>query len=173
MKNRRFIMRLIVLGLIAVAIGSAFYTAYSNDNTPVKIGDPAPDLKLKNLQGEEVQLSDLKGKGVFINFWATWCDPCKREMPLMDKQYQLMKNHGIEILAINIAESHLVVDGFIRRLGVSFPVLLDSDRAVTQRYGVGALPASFFVDKNGIVVDHFVGEMNERIIKEKLDLIKP
>jgi peroxiredoxin len=166
-------MRMIVLGVIALSLGSAFYTAYTNDGALVKIGDEAPDFILENLNGDEVRLSDLKGKGVFLNFWASWCEPCKREMPLMDRYYQVMKDEGIEILAINITESHLVVNSFINRLGVGFPVLLDSDRAVTQRYGVKGLPASFFVDKNGIVVDYFVGEMNESILRKRLNLILP
>jgi peroxiredoxin len=96
-------------------------------------------------------------------------------MPLIEEHYQMMKGQGIEIevLAINIAESHLAVSSFTERLGVTFPVLLDSDRIVTQRYGVNSLPASFFIDKNGVVVGHFVGEMNENIIKKHLELIKP
>lgn len=175
MKDKRTILRILVLGVIAVALGSAFYSAYSNDESLAAIGNPAPDFTLKNLEGEEVRLSDLRGKGVFINFWATWCAPCKREMPLMEEQYQLVKDEGIEILAVNIAESQLAVSRFSERLGVTFPILLDSnpDRVVTQRYGVGALPASYFVDKDGKVVGHHVGEMNESILKENLERIKP
>jgi peroxiredoxin len=173
MKNKRTIMRILVLGAIAVALGSAFYTAYSNDESIVEVGEAAPDFMLKNLKGEEVRLSELKGKGVVINFWATWCNPCKREMPLIEEHYQLVKDQGIEILAVNIAESHLAVSSFINRLGVTFPVLLDSNRIVTQRYGVGALPSTFFINKDGMVMDHFIGEMNESILTKRLALIKP
>jgi peroxiredoxin len=173
MKRKRTIIRVLVLGVIAVALGSAFYTAYSNDDSIVVEGDVAPDFILKNLQGEEVRLSELKGKGVVINFWATWCNPCKREMPLIEEQYQVVKDQNIEILAINIAESHLAVSSFINRMGVTFPVLLDSHRVVTQRYAVGALPSTFFINKDGIVMDHYVGEMDEKILTERLASIKP
>jgi peroxiredoxin len=173
MKNKRTIMRILVLGVIAVALGSAFYTAYSNDESIVEVGEAAPDFMLENLEGEEIRLSELKGKGVVINFWATWCNPCKREMPLIEEHYQLVKDQDIEILAVNIAESHLAVSSFINRLGVTFPVLLDSHRMVTQRYGVGALPSTFFINKDGIVMDHFIGEMNESILAKRLALIKP
>lgn len=175
MKDKRTILRILVLGVIAIALGSAFYSAYSNDDSIVAVGKPAPDFTLSNLEGNDVRLSDLRGKGVFINFWATWCAPCKREMPLMEKHYLEVKDEGIEILAVNIAESQLAVSSFIDRLGVTFPILLDSspDRVVTQRYGVGALPASYFVDKDGMVVGHYVGEMSESILKQHLDLIKP
>lgn len=173
MREKRAIFRLIVLGVMAIALGSAFFTAYFKSDFPVRIGDAAPDFTLITLEGERVRLSELKGQGVFINFWATWCTPCRREMPHMERQYQEMKEQGVEILAVNIAESNLVVSRFTERLGLTFPILLDSDRAVTERYGVGALPASFFVDKDGVVVAHYVGEMNERIIIEHVDLIRP
>jgi peroxiredoxin len=175
MKDKRTILRIIVLGVIVIALGSAFYSAYSSDKSLAAVGNAAPDFTLTNLEGAEVSLSDFRGKGVFINFWATWCGPCKREMPLMEKHYQEVKDEGIEILAVNIAESNVAVSSFIERIGVTFPVLLDSnpDRVVTQRYGVGALPASYFVDKDGVIVGHYVGEMNESILKEHLELIKP
>jgi peroxiredoxin len=173
MKNKRTVMRVLVLGVIVVALGSAFYTAYTSDDSIVEVGEAAPDFTLKNLEGEEIRLSELRGKGVVVNFWATWCNPCKREMPLIDEKYQVVKDQGIEILAVNIAESHLAVSSFINRLGVTFPVLLDSHRVVTQRYGVGALPSTFFINKDGVVMDHFVGEMNESILTKRLELIKP
>jgi peroxiredoxin len=175
MKDKRTILRIIVLGVIVIALGSAFYSAYSSDKSLAAVGNAAPDFTLTNLEGAEVSLSDFRGKGVFINFWATWCGPCKREMPLMEKHYQEVKDEGIEILAVNIAESNVAVSSFIERIGVTFPVLLDSnpDRVVTQRYGVGALPASYFVDKDGVIVGHYVGEMNESILKEHLELIRP
>jgi peroxiredoxin len=173
MKDKRSILRITVLGIIFIAIGSAFYTAYSSDDSPVQIGKEAPDFTLTNLDGESIRLSSLKGKGVFVNFWGTWCEPCKREMPYMESQYQKMKNDGIEILAVNIAESHLVASSFTEKLGVTFPVLLDKDRKVMNRYGVTFLPSSIFIDKNGKVVAHHVGELNERMIEEYLMLIKP
>lgn len=173
MKKNRFILRAIVLGVIAIALGGAFYTAYTSDGSSTQIGEPAPDFTLINLEGENVRLSDLQGKGVLINFWATWCDPCKREMPLMENEYQKMKDEGIEFLAINIAESELAVSRFTERLGLTFPILLDPDRAVTNLYEVGPIPSTYFVDKDGILVDHYTGEMSVRILKERLKLIQP
>lgn len=137
------------------------------------MGKEAPDFTLPNLEGETVRLSSLKGSGVFINFWGSWCEPCKREMPHMEEQYQKMKDEGIEILAVNIAESQLVASSFSERLKLTFPILLDRDRAVMNRYGVTFLPSSFFIDKNGKVVAHHVGELNEGMIEEYLERIKP
>jgi peroxiredoxin len=173
MNNKRLILRMVVLGIIFVALGSAFYTSYTSDSSPIKIGEAAPNFTLVNLEGDTVELNDYRGKGVFINFWATWCEPCKIEMPHMDKQYQLMKDQGIEILAINIQQSELEVSTFTKRLGLTFPILLDLDKSVTNRYGVGQLPSSFFIDKNGIVLSKVAGPMNERRIHQQLQLIKP
>lgn len=173
MKQKRLMMRIIVLGVIFIALGSAFYSAYTNDDSPVQIGELAPNFTLENLEGELVSLSDYRGKGVFINFWATWCEPCKREMPYMEAQYKAMQDKGIEILAINISESNVAVNSFKNRLGLTFPILLDRDRSVTNRYGIIPIPSSFFIDKNGIVVSRVDGEMNEQQIKEQLKLIQP
>lgn len=173
LKHKRFVLRSIVLGVIVIALGGAFYTYFTSDDSIVKAGEPAPDFSLKNLEGQEVRLSDLKGKGVVINFWATWCAPCKREMPLMESGYQKVREQGIEILAVNIAESDLAVSRFTERLGLTFPILLDKDRTVTRRYAVGRIPSTFFVDQDGIVVAHFVGEMNARIFEENMNLLIP
>src|SRR5690606_27756460 len=117
MRNKRLVLRVLVLGIIFLALGSAFYMAYQNDDSPVQIGEAAPNFTLTNLEGKEVSLRDYQGKGVFLNFWASYCDPCKREMPAMEAQYQAMNAEGIEILAINIAESNVAINSFKNRFG--------------------------------------------------------
>lgn len=172
MGNKRY-LRIIVLSILFLALGSAFYMAYQKDDSPVQVGDLAPDFTLTNLEGEKVSLSDYRGKGVLLNFWASYCDPCKREMPAMEKQYQAMKDEGIEILAVNIAESHVAINSFKNRFGFTFPILLDRDRSITNRYGIIPIPTSFFIDSNGIVVAKVTGEMDEGLIKHYLHQIKP
>jgi peroxiredoxin len=166
-------VRIIVLGVIFLAVGSAFITAYTADDTPFDVGDPAPDFTLQNLEGEPVSLSDYRGQGVMINFWATNCPPCREEMPAIERQYQQFKDQGIQILAVNIAESNLVASRFADRYGLSFPILLDKDRSVTQRYGVIPIPTSFFIDKNGIVVAKVQSMMTDEMIREHLQAIVP
>lgn len=173
MKNKRLVLRVLILGVIFSALGGAFYVAYQSDDSPVRVGDIAPNFTLTNLEGEEVSLSDYQGKGVFLNFWASYCEPCKREMPAMEAEYQAMKTEGIEILAINIAESNVAINSFKNRYGFTYPILLDRDRSVTNRYGVIPIPTSFFINQEGIVVSKFTGEMSREQIKEQLMLIKP
>lgn len=172
-KKQRLFLRLFVLLFIVLGLGSAFYTAYKYDDSPVRVGEPAPDFTLPTLDGETIKLSDFRGKGVFINFWGSWCTPCKREMPHMETQYYRFKDEGVEILAVNIKEPIVTVSSFVKRNGLTFPILLDRDGTVTKRYGIVPIPTSFFIDKEGIVVEKIEGEMSEEKIKQLMERIKP
>lgn len=171
MRNRW--VRTIVLAVLFLAVGSAFLTAYTADDASFDVGEEAPDFTLTDLEGNTVHLSDYRGKGVMLNFWATNCPPCRKEMPAIERQYQQFKEQGIEILAVNIAESHLVASRFAERYGLTFPVLLDQDRSVTQRYGIIPIPTSYFIDKDGIVVAKVESMMTDEMIREHLQRIVP
>ncbi|MGH7422299.1 MAG: redoxin domain-containing protein [Candidatus Methylomirabilales bacterium] len=123
-----------------------------------EVGYIAPDFALPSLGGQTVRLSDLRGKAVLLNFWATWCAPCRLEMPTMDKAYQEYKSRGLEILAVSLdAGSNSVVKNFMRELKLDFPVLLDPDMEVLRLYRMVGIPASFLIDKQGIVRHREVG----------------
>jgi peroxiredoxin len=173
MKNKRFILRMVVLGIIFVALASAFYTAYVADASPIKIGEPAPDFRLQTLDGETIRLSDLQGQAVMLKFWFTWCQPCRLEMPHVQNQYQQLKDRGLEVLAINIAESQVAVSLYRNNLNINFPLLLDSNKTVTDRYGVGPTPVAFFIDPDGIVVERVEGMMGESALNRRLMAILP
>lgn len=129
------------------------------------VGGPAPEITLKNLQGQEVRLSDLRGKIVLLNFWATWCKPCKDEMPAMQASYDKLRDQGLVVLAVNELEDTEKVIEHIRKHGHTFPVVMDHDNVVANRYGVVGLPASFLVDRQGIVREQILGNLltEERI----------
>ena len=110
--------------------------------------------------GETVTLSNLKGSVVFLNFWATWCPPCRDEMPSMESLYGKFKGRSFEMLAVNCGEGDAVVSAFRDDNNFSFPILLDSDGAVNSRYGIQAIPATFIIDKEGRIVVRFVGSTN-------------
>ncbi len=132
---------------------------------PPLIGGPAPEIVLKDLQGQEIRLSDLRGKIVLLNFWATWCKPCKEEMPAMQAVYDKLRDQGFVVLAVNELEDTERVIEHIRTHGHTFPVVMDRDNRVANRYGVVGLPASFLVDRQGIVREHIFGNLltEERI----------
>jgi peroxiredoxin len=118
-----------------------------------EVGYLAPDFALPNLDGKTVRLSDLRGKkGVFINFWATWCPPCRLEMPTMEQAYQEYKSRGLEILAVSIdVGPKSVVKNFMQELRLTFPALLDPEREVMYLYRLFSIPVSFLIDKRGII----------------------
>ena len=173
-KQKRSITRGIILAILALAIGYVIFTNITKDNVEViKIGSTAPDFELVDLNGTKHRLADYKGQGVVLNFWGTWCGPCEREFPAMEKQYAKYKDLGVEIIAINLDESNYVVSEYVRKMGMSFPVAIDDKRSVFDAYNIGNLPATFFIDENGNVKDMSTGEMSEETIAAKMASIAP
>ncbi|MCK1995640.1 thiol-disulfide oxidoreductase ResA [Psychrobacillus psychrodurans] len=173
-KKKRFYMRTIILALMVVAIVFTIYTNLTKEKTAlIQVGDDAPDFALVDMNGEKHQLSDYKGKGVFLNFWGTWCKPCEREFPLMDKQYQVYKDQGLEILAVNIGESDFAVQKFIDRKGLTFPVLIDDKKSVIETYKINPLPTTLLINPNGKIEKVITGEMSEEMIKDYMEQIIP
>lgn len=173
-KKKRFYMRTIILALMVVAIVFTIYTNLTKERTAlIQVGDDAPDFALVDMNGEKHQLSDYKGKGVFLNFWGTWCKPCEREFPLMDKQYQVYKDQGLEILAVNIGESDFAVQKFIDRKGLTFPVLIDEKKSVMETYKINPLPTTLLINPNGKIEKVITGEMSEEMIKDYMEQIIP
>jgi peroxiredoxin len=174
MKQKRLIIRTIILILIAAAIGYTIYsTVFGDQNKVVKAGDQAPNFRLETLEGESIEMADLEGKGVFLNFWGTYCKPCEREMPAMQRQYEIYKEKGIEIVAVNLGESNLPVKRFVERKDLTFTVLLDKKRDLVDVYGIGNLPATFLVDKNGRVVERTTGQLDDEKVSELMEKIIP
>ncbi|WP_029192669.1 thiol-disulfide oxidoreductase ResA [Paenibacillus harenae] len=175
MKNKktRFILRLSLLLIMISAITYTLYQHFFTERNRIQVGDQAPDFILEDMEGNKVQLSDLKGKGVFLNFWGTWCEPCEKEMPFMERQYNQYKNLGLEILAVNVGESDVAIESFVKKHGLTFTVLKDKDRAVTEAYDITPIPTSFLIDNNGKVLKIITGSMTERDIANDMELIKP
>ncbi|MDN4526451.1 thiol-disulfide oxidoreductase ResA [Fictibacillus fluitans] len=161
-KKKREIFRFALLLLLFVAVGFALYKHYSDDNKQTLIGEPAPNFKLKNINDKTVELQQSKGKVTLVNFWGSWCEPCKREMPLLQSMYSKYHNRGFEILSVNSQESNLAVKNYAQKYHLSFPVLLDLENQAGRAYNVYKLPASFLIDSNGKVVEGFEGELNKK-----------
>ena len=114
-------------------------------------GQAAPDFALKSSNGENLRLSEYRGDVVMINFWATWCGPCRQEMPLLDELYTRYQRVGFNLLGVNIDEDSGKAMAMIEELGVNFPVLFDSRKEVSKMYQVGAMPVTVIVDRAGQV----------------------
>ncbi|KUP06246.1 thiol-disulfide oxidoreductase [Bacillus coahuilensis p1.1.43] len=173
-KKKRLIMRSVILLILFGAIVYALYANYAKDNKgTVEVGEKAPDFVLEDLNGTTHKLSDYEGKGVFLNFWGTYCKPCEEEMPYMDNQYATFKDQGVQILAVNVGESDFVVEKFVNKYDLKFPVLNDKDKDVQREYDVFNLPVTFLIDSNGIVTDILSGSLTEEMIKAHMESIQP
>lgn len=114
-------------------------------------GQQAPDFALKSLSGENLRLSEYRGEVVMINFWATWCGPCRQEMPLLDELYDRYERVGFRLLGVNIDDDPRRAMSMAEELGISFPVLFDDRKEVSELYRVDAMPVTVIVDREGIV----------------------
>ncbi|HEA64922.1 MAG TPA: TlpA family protein disulfide reductase [Candidatus Aminicenantes bacterium] len=131
----------------------------------------ALDFALKNLEGSEVSLKDFQGKVVFLNFWATWCGPCREEMPSMEKLWQRFKEKAFVILAVDLREGKEEVNSFMKDYGLTFSVLLDSKGEVGSMYAVRAIPTTFLIDSEGRIVGAALGA-RDWANEDALDLIE-
>jgi cytochrome c biogenesis protein CcmG/thiol:disulfide interchange protein DsbE len=123
-----------------------------------RTGFPAPNFALPDLAGRVHRLSDTHGKVVFLNVWATWCPPCRMEMPSMEQLYRRLKGQDFVMLAVSEdAEGSDPVRAMVEEAGLTFPVLLDPQGEVSPRYGVTGYPETFIIDRQGMVVEHIVG----------------
>ncbi|HEY4567048.1 MAG TPA: thiol-disulfide oxidoreductase ResA [Savagea sp.] len=171
-KKKRSIVRGVALAIFAIVILVSL-TLTPGKQKGLKPGDMAPDFELVDLDGNTHRLSDYRGEGVFLNFWGTWCAPCKREMPFMEKQYQTFKDEGVHILAVNVKESDLKVDSFRRSYQLSFPIAIDKTEAVKDAYQIKPLPTTILIDPDGKIVEIVQDEMNELEIKNYMEMIQP
>jgi len=139
-------------------------------------GDQAPEFQGTFLDGRKVGLSDLRGKVVMVHFWATWCPPCREEMPALDKMYRDFKNKDFELIAVSVDEDVSdTVSAFLKNNKITMPILLDARKKISGLYGTYKLPETYIVDRRGIVRYKVIGPRNWgkneniRIIQSALD----
>lgn len=134
------------------------------------IGSPAPDFVLEDLSGNPVKLSDLKGRLVVLNFWATWCTPCRTEMPEFQEIYQ-QNQPDLVVLGINLEEPPSDIQDFVSPLNITYPILLDNDGLVSKLYKVIQLPNTYFIDRDGIIRIRHIGLLSSDQFQEYLDRV--
>jgi len=154
-------LALIASGLIGVYLSGSLDMEEAGTASSIQVGQPAPDFILSDKAGKAYSLSALKGQVVLVNFWATWCPPCRAEIPSMDKLYSNYNKGGLEILAINVEpEGRQIIDKFSKENPHSFPVVFDRDGTVQGQYGVYKFPETFVIDKQGIIVERVIGAID-------------
>ncbi|MFD1031560.1 thiol-disulfide oxidoreductase ResA [Metaplanococcus flavidus] len=166
-KKKRLIYRVSVLGLLAAMV---FYAAYQGikeepETAMTSHGNDAPNFAGVTLAEEMLVLSnEIEGK-TLINFWGTWCEPCKREMPALETAYTQYKEDGFKVISINLGQSEFVTNQFVDQYKLTFPVMIDSDGSIKEAYSVHNLPASFLVDENGVIEQIHEGELSEEMLE--------
>ncbi len=123
------------------------------------VGSLAPDFLLENLDGGESRLSDYRGRPVVLNFWATWCRPCRKEMPQFVEAYDKYSADGLVIIGLNLQEGKSIIQPFADDYGIDFPVLIDRDGEVGDEYRLLGLPTTFFIDRSGVIRSIFRGPL--------------
>lgn len=169
-----YFIRWIVFWLLLI-VASAVYADKSQPLHTVADTPRAPDFSLKDISGKLFRLADYKDKVVIVNFWTTWCPPCRFELPSMERAYQLFKKHDIEILAINVGEDVDTIFTFTVDYPVSFPLLMDLDSKVINDYPVIGLPTTYVIDTEGRLVYRAIGTRewdDTRLVEKILDLKK-
>lgn len=137
-------------------------------------GFPAPDFELSTPSGESIRLSDLKGQAVLVNLWATWCPPCRAEMPAIEKVYNEYRDQGFVVLAINMTyqDDPGRVPSFVGEYGLTFPILMDTRGTVGEDYQLRSLPSSYFIDREGIIREVVIGgPMAEALLRTRVEEI--
>lgn len=158
---RYFFKILPIFVLLLLPLATPSMAADSGSGGPLRVGQLAPDFTLKDVNGRSYTLSELRGKVVLVNFWATWCPPCRAEMPSMEKLNAMLPKDDFVLLAINAEEDALdIVKEFLQESPHSFPVLLDGQTLVQRQYNVFAFPETFIIRRDGIIADHVIGAID-------------
>ena len=160
-------MRSRLAGILAIVAAAALLlsgcgsltAAAGSRPTTAKIGDPAPEIDLKSVTGDQITLSKLEGRPVLVNFWATWCGPCREEFPALVRMYKKYQDQGLVVLGVNYQDpnSDTGVLTFMKNTLVNFPIARDVGERVGRAYRVDGLPTSYFIDRKGVLRDVVVG----------------
>lgn len=169
--------QIISVGIIAIIVATIVFIELSkpkdnvivsdDKNTGITIGKTAPDFELQDLSGKNVKLSDFRSKNVVLNFWASWCPPCREEIPEFQRIYRENQDK-IVVIGVNLQESKENAESFVKKLGITFPILLDPNAQVKDMYNVFTQPVTYFIDANGKIVDKKFGPLTSEEVNEKI-----
>ncbi|MEF3301851.1 thiol-disulfide oxidoreductase ResA [Paenibacillus sp. GYB003] len=164
-EHRKLIQSIILTAVLLIGGYTIGSSLFAKEDIP-REGSTAPDFSLTALDGSKVSLSDFRGKAVMVNFWGSWCEPCAREMPAIQRQYEKWKDKGLVVLGLNLDESKVTVQSFVQQTNVTFPVLFDKELRMRDRYAVRYYPTTFFIDRDGKIVKIAVMEMDDAFIEQ-------
>jgi thiol-disulfide isomerase/thioredoxin len=163
---------LLIVGIVSLILLTSTFSASSTtsvgENAPAKVDFPAPNLQLHDLTGNPVSLSDYQGQVVLVNNWATWCPPCRQEMPILDAYYRDHRHQDFVIVAIDAGDAADLVADFVNRYGMSFQVWLDPSSSALNSFRNNYLPSSYLIDKEGQVVMVWSGAVTRASLEQNI-----
>lgn len=173
-KQKKILIRGSILAILLLTIVYiTFTTGKQEKKEALVVGLEAPDFEVVDLEGNIFRLSDYRGKGVVLNFWGTWCKPCKREFPAMERQYKHFDEQGVKLIAINNDQTDLEVQTYVKNMDMTFQVAIDKTRSILNAYNVVPLPTTILINQDGIVEKVITGEMTEAQIIAHFESIVP
>jgi peroxiredoxin len=174
-RSPAFIYSMMMIGAGLIALGVVFYLVLNSSQAsaedeystiPVGVDYPAPQLELTDLQGDKVTLTDYSGKVVLVNMWATWCPPCKAEMPTLQTFYEKYKDNGFVIVGLNDGDTLDLVLSFVKEYGLTFPVWMDEKYQSEKAFNSMNLPSSYVIDRAGTVRLMWIGAISQRMLEK-------
>lgn len=156
--------------LILLSIGENSGNMKDAADLPPVVGSVFPDFNATTLEGREFRFADYKDRATIINFWATWCPPCREEMPLFQDAFTIY-SPDLVVLGVNVGEEALLVQRFVEDYQISFPVLLDSDSSIQRQFSIQGFPTTFFVDKDGLLRAYHIGLLTPNLFSGYLQKI--
>jgi peroxiredoxin len=152
---------------------AVFALSGCSKKSPPEVGKLLPKFTLSDLKGDKITVpDDFSGKVIIVRFWVDWCKSCAIEMPMMDAAYNKYKDRGLVVIAVNVGQQKDIAEAFVTKLKLSYPVVLDTDSSITNKYGVKAVPFTFIIDRKGIIRKRILGEAGsetvEKIIQDLL-----
>ena len=161
---------LAVVGFVALLWGGlARKEPLTGASGAARVNRPAADFTLPLFSGGNLTLSSLRGKPVVINFWASWCPPCRAEAPILEEVWRRYKDKGVTFIGVDIQDAEADAQAYIEEFGITYPNGPDIGGRITIDYGVGGIPVTFFVNREGLIVSRWVGAINERILVSRIE----
>jgi peroxiredoxin len=175
-RNQRIILYILLLiaGASWIKLSANTTNAATNNTSAPQAGFAAPDFTLKTPTGETYTLSELHGQAALVNLWATWCPPCRAEMPTIEKMYKEYKDQGFIVLAIDMTyqDNPANVVPFMQEYGLTFPILLEETGDIASLYQLRSLPSSYFIDRAGVIQEVVIGgPMSEALLRTRIEQI--
>lgn len=155
---------LAIIIIILIILGYALFGNREVVKTSPLIGKEAPDFTLKQFDGEEIKLSELRGKTVLVNFWASWCMPCRQEARALEESWEKYKDKDIVFIGVNVWDDNSSALSYMEKYGGQYPHGVDPAEEIQVNYGIGGVPETYFISPSGVIIDKFNGPLTERII---------